>query len=57
MLDVMYEIPSNDKVNKVIITLNSIKGSESPKLEEGPRAVPSNKRESLKAKAGINTAS
>ena len=57
MLDIMYEIPSNDKVNKVIITLNSIKGSESPKLEEGPRAVPSSKRESLKAKAGINTAS
>ena len=57
MLDIMYEIPSNDKVNKVIITLNSIKGTESPKLEEGPRAVPSSKRESLKAKAGINTAS
>ena len=57
MLDVMYEIPSNDKVNKVVITLDSIKGGGSPKLLEGPRAMPSTKRESLKAKAGINTAS
>jgi ATP-dependent Clp protease ATP-binding subunit ClpX len=57
MLDVMYEVPSNDKVNKVIITLDSIKRIEAPKLEEGPRAISSSKREGLKASSGINTAS
>lgn len=37
MLDVMYEIPSNKKVNKVVITKDSVLGKESPKLLEGPR--------------------
>lgn len=38
MLDVMYEIPSNKKVNKVLVTKDSILGKERPKLLEGPRA-------------------
>ena len=37
MLDVMYEIPSNDKVNKVIITLDSIKGFGISKANGGEK--------------------
>lgn len=40
MLDVMYDIPSNDKINKVVITKDSILGIESPKLLEGERMQP-----------------
>ena len=32
MLDVMYDIPSNDKINKVVVTKASILGKESPRL-------------------------
>lgn len=39
MLDVMYEIPGNDKINKCIVTEASIKGLESPRLEEGERKI------------------
>ncbi len=39
MLDVMYEIPSNDRACKVIVTLDSILGKETPKIIEGQRAV------------------
>ena len=37
MLDVMYEVPSNEKVCKVIVTLDSVTGKGSPKVVEGPR--------------------
>jgi ATP-dependent Clp protease ATP-binding subunit ClpX len=37
MLDVMYEGPSNEKVCKVIVTLESVTGKGSPKVVEGPR--------------------
>lgn len=37
MLDVMYEIPSNEKINKVIITTDAIRGIAPPKVVEGPR--------------------
>jgi len=37
MLDVMYEIPSNEKVCKVVVTVDSIRGNKSPTLVEGPR--------------------
>lgn len=37
MLDVMYEIPGNDKVAKCIVTKASIEGIEPPKLIEGER--------------------
>jgi ATP-dependent Clp protease ATP-binding subunit ClpX len=40
MLDVMYDIPSNEKICKVIVTLDSIKGIDSPKLVEGERKKP-----------------
>ncbi len=54
MLDVMYEIPSNDKICKCIVTKASIEGKEQPKLIEGEKkdfgAV-------SKGKATVNTAS
>lgn len=37
MLDIMYDIPANEKVNKITITLDTILGEGSPILEEGPR--------------------
>jgi ATP-dependent Clp protease ATP-binding subunit ClpX len=37
MLDLMYDLPSNDKVNKVIITKDVILGKQPPILEEGER--------------------
>ena len=37
MLDVMYDIPSNDKANKVIVTYDSIVGKGKPVIEEGPK--------------------
>ncbi|MCR9206107.1 MAG: ATP-dependent Clp protease ATP-binding subunit ClpX, partial [Halobacteriovoraceae bacterium] len=40
MLDVMYDIPSNEKINKVVVTQASILGTEQPKLLEGERIQP-----------------
>ncbi len=37
MLEVMYEIPSNKKINKVVVTKESILGTEAPKMIQGPR--------------------
>lgn len=37
MLEVMYEIPSNKNINKVIVTKDSILGKEQPKTILGPR--------------------
>ena len=39
MLDVMYDIPSNEKVNKVVVTLDAIKGSAPPEVHEGEKGV------------------
>ncbi len=39
MLDVMYEIPSNEKIAKCIVTKASIDGTESPRLVEGERKL------------------
>lgn len=39
MLDVMYDIPSNDKICKVLVTVDAVKGLGSPKLIEGMRKV------------------
>ncbi|MCK5883819.1 MAG: ATP-dependent protease ATP-binding subunit ClpX [Bacteriovoracaceae bacterium] len=46
MMDIMYEIPSNDKVCEVIITYESILGTEQPKLIEGERKINSGPTES-----------
>ena len=37
MLDLMYDVPSNEKVNKVVITKDSILGKTPPVIMEGPR--------------------
>jgi ATP-dependent Clp protease ATP-binding subunit ClpX len=37
MLDVMYEVPGNTKIAKCIVTAESIRGEERPKLIEGER--------------------
>lgn len=39
MLDVMYEIPTNDKICKVIVTKDAISGSGAPKIVEGERKI------------------
>ena len=37
MLDVMYDIPGNDKICKVVVTMDSILGKEAPRLVEGEK--------------------
>lgn len=46
MLEVMYEIPANDKVSKCIVTKASIQGKEKPTLIEGERKVAEEPKES-----------
>ena len=43
MLDVMYEIPSNDKIAKCVVTKAAIKGKEQPRLIEGEKKKPEEK--------------
>ena len=56
MLDVMYDIPSNDKIAKVLVTHDSILGKENPKLIEGEKKFKETKS-TLKSKKDIETAS
>lgn len=51
MLDVMYEIPSNEKINKCVVTKEAIEGTEKPKLLEGEK-----KTSEKDKKSGIKTA-
>lgn len=37
MLDVMYDVPSNEKVNRILVTLDAVQGKAPPQLLEGPR--------------------
>lgn len=53
MLDVMYDIPGNDKVCKVIVTKDAIMGKTSPTVVEGPREV---KKEEVKPSKKIESA-
>lgn len=46
MMDIMYEIPSNDKICKVVITYESILGTAKPTLIEGERKADSKPSES-----------
>ncbi len=58
MLDVMYDIPSNDKVNKVIVTLESIQGTSPPEVHEGPKKILNKEAESgVIGKGNIESAS
>lgn len=58
MLDVMYEVPSNDKICKVVVTKNSIQGKGSPTVIEGERKQPPADEESstFKSKKSIESA-
>jgi len=56
MLDVMYEVPSNDKISKCIVTKASIQGKEQPKLIEGEKKNGSDDPK-IKATKHVNTAS
>ncbi|WP_392856974.1 ATP-dependent Clp protease ATP-binding subunit ClpX [Halobacteriovorax sp. RZ-2] len=57
MLEVMYDVPANDKANKVVITAASIAGKESPRVEEGPRKeTKSSASSTLEAKKDIESA-
>ncbi len=53
MLDVMYEIPGNEKIAKCIVTKAAIEGKEQPKLIEGERKTPGGPKSSKE----VNTAS
>ena len=53
MLDVMYEIPGNEKIAKCIVTKAAIEGREQPKLIEGERKTPGGPKSSKE----VNTAS
>jgi ATP-dependent Clp protease ATP-binding subunit ClpX len=57
MLDVMYEIPTNDKICKVLITHDSILGKSSPKLIEGERKLNSPSDGGSKGSKTIESAS
>ena len=52
MLDVMYEIPGNEKIGKCIVTKDAIQGKESPKLVEGPRKEQPEAKVAAEAKVG-----
>ncbi|MBT3981386.1 MAG: ATP-dependent Clp protease ATP-binding subunit ClpX [Bacteriovoracaceae bacterium] len=54
MLEVMYDLPSNDKVNKCIVTRDSILGKELPTLIEGPKTPTDDDSESGGTKEIVN---
>ena len=57
MLDVMYEIPGNEKIAKCVVTKDAILGKERPKLIEGERKKPEQSKSSIKSAKGIENAS
>jgi ATP-dependent Clp protease ATP-binding subunit ClpX len=57
MLDVMYDIPSNEKINKVVVTKAAIQGLESPTLLEGERKINKEKSSVIGPKKGFDSAS
>ncbi len=57
MLDVMYELPGNDKVVKCTITKDSITGVGTPILEEGDKAAKAAAKASVKGAKKIENAS
>jgi ATP-dependent Clp protease ATP-binding subunit ClpX len=56
MLDVMYDIPSNDKINKIIVTKASILGEENPKLIEGERVFVKEEKTEFAGQKNIESA-
>ena len=52
MLEVMYDLPGNEKVNKCIINRDAIIGAGKPILEEGERKVTPDKGAKAAKKIG-----
>lgn len=57
MLDVMYEIPANEKIAKCVVTKGSILGQEKPQLIEGERKKAEQPKSSIKSAKDIENAS
>lgn len=57
MLDVMYDIPADEKIAKCVVTQSAIQGKERPKLIEGERKKPESKDTSIKSAKDIDNAS
>lgn len=57
MLDIMYELPANDKVVKCTITKDSITGAGTPVLEEGDKAARAAAKATVKGAKKIENAS
>jgi ATP-dependent Clp protease ATP-binding subunit ClpX len=57
MLDVMYDLPANEKIAKCIITKDAITGEGKPVLEEGDRKKIAESKGSAKAAKKIENAS
>jgi ATP-dependent Clp protease ATP-binding subunit ClpX len=57
MLDVMYDVPANEKANKIVVTKASIEGKEPPRVEEGERKKKETSSSTLKTKSDIESAS
>lgn len=57
MLDVMYDLPGNDKVVKCTITKDAITGAGRPILEEGDKAAKAAAKASVKGAKKIENAS
>ncbi len=55
MLDIMYEIPTNEKINKVIITKDFVQGKKPPIYCEGKRIKPDKKPSNEKRKVFKDT--
>jgi ATP-dependent Clp protease ATP-binding subunit ClpX len=57
MLDVMYDVPANEKACKIVVTKASIEGKESPRVVEGERKKKESAGSTLKTKSDIESAS
>lgn len=57
MLDVMYDVPTNETINKIIVTKNAILGTEKPTLVEGERSEFKPATDASKKKDKIGSAS
>lgn len=51
LLGTMFELPSRDDINKVILDADSVLGKAEPKLIQGPKPEPETKEKSLRSAA------
>jgi ATP-dependent Clp protease ATP-binding subunit ClpX len=57
MLEVMYDLPGNEKISKCIVTKASIIGEGKPILEEGQRSKKFESKGAIKSTKKIENAS